>query len=78
MADDQLRSDMEALMTRLVETERALMDTLWQIAAAPKAAAPLVDSRTIGKAPTFTGEQRLARVAIAIHFVHGTLKAQVD
>ena len=58
MTDDQIRSDMEALMTRLVQTEGALMDTRRQIAAAPKAAAPLVDTRTIGKAPTFTGEHK--------------------
>ena len=58
MADDQIRSDMEALMTRLVQTERTLMDTRQQIAAAPMAAAPLVDTRTIGKAPTFNGEHK--------------------
>ena len=57
MTDDQTRSDM-ALMTRLVQIERALMDTRQQIAAAPKAAAPLVDTRTIGTAPTFTGEHK--------------------
>ena len=34
------------------------MDTRQQIAAAPKAAAPLVGTRTIGKAPTFTGEHK--------------------
>ena len=34
------------------------MDTRQQIAAAPKAAAPLVDTRTIGEAPTFTGEHK--------------------
>ena len=45
-------------MTRLVQTERALMDTRQQIAAAPKAAAPLVDTRTIGKAATFTGDHK--------------------
>ena len=32
------------------------MDTRQQIAAVPKVTAPLVDTRTIGKAPTFTGE----------------------
>ena len=58
MTDDQTRSDVEALMTRLVQTERALMDTRQQIAAAPKAAAPLVDTGTIGKALTFTGERK--------------------
>ena len=55
MTDDHMRSDMEALMTRLVQTERALMDTRQQIAAVPKAAAPLVDTRTIGKALAFIG-----------------------
>ena len=58
MADDQIRSDMEALMTPLVQTERALMDTRQHVAAAPKAAALLVDTRTIGKDPTFTGEHK--------------------
>ena len=45
-------------MTRLVQTERALMDTRQQIGAAPKAAAPLADTRTIGKAATFTGDHK--------------------
>ena len=58
MTDAQTRSDMEALMTRLVQTERALMDTRQQVAAVPKVAALLVDTRTIGKAPTFTGEHK--------------------
>ena len=58
MTGDQIRSDMEALMTRLVQTERVLKDTRQQIAAAPKAAAPVVDTRTIGKAPPFTGEHQ--------------------
>ena len=58
MTDAQMRSDMEALMTRVVHTERALMDTRQQVAAVPKVAAPLVDTRTIGKAPTFTGEHK--------------------
>ena len=58
MTDDQIRSETEALMRRLVQTERALMDTRQQIAAAPKAAAPLVDTRTIGKAPTFIVEHK--------------------
>ena len=50
MTDARMRSDVEALMTRLVQTERALMDTRQQVAAVPKVAAPLVDTRTIGKA----------------------------
>ena len=58
MTDARVRSDMEALMTRLVQTERALMETRKQVAAGPKVAAPLVDTRTIGKAPTFTGEHK--------------------
>ena len=56
MTDAQVRSDMEALMTRLVQTERALMESRQQVAAGPKVAAPLVDTRTIGKALSFTGE----------------------
>ena len=42
---------MEAPMTRLVQTERALMEPRQQVAAVPKV-------RTIGKAPTFTGEHK--------------------
>ena len=45
-------------MARLVQTERALMDTRQQVAAVPKVTAPLVGTRTIGKAPTFTGEHK--------------------
>ena len=58
MTDAQMKSDMEALMTLLVQTERALMDTRQQVAAVPMVAAPLVDTRTTGKAPTFTGEHK--------------------
>ena len=43
-------------MTRLVQTQRALMETRQQVAAGLKVAAPLVHTRTIGKALTFTGE----------------------
>ena len=35
-----------------------MQDSRHQVAAVPKVTAPLVDTRTIGKAPTFTGEQR--------------------
>ena len=55
MAEAQLRADIEALGARLVQTERALMDTRQQVAAVPKVSTPLVDTRTIGKAPSFTG-----------------------
>ena len=58
MAEAQIRADMEALMARLIQTERALVDTRLQGAAVPKATAPLVDTRTIGKAPTLTGEHK--------------------
>ena len=51
------RADMEALMARLVQTGRVLLDTRQQIAAVPKST-PLVDTRTIGKALTFTGEHK--------------------
>ena len=43
-------------MARLIQTEQALMDTRQQVATVPKVCAPLVDTRTIGKALTFTGE----------------------
>ena len=55
MAEVQMRADMEALMVR---SEQALPATRQQVAAAPKAAAPLVDTRTIGNAATFTGEYK--------------------
>ena len=45
-------------MARLIQTSKALLDTRQQVAAAPRAAAPLVDTRTIGKARTFTGEHK--------------------
>ena len=45
-------------MARLVQTERAFIYTRQQVAAVPKVTAPLVDTRTIGKAPTFTGEHK--------------------
>ena len=54
----QMRADMEALMARLIQTEQALMDTRQQVAVVPKVTVPLVDTRTIGKAPTFTGEHK--------------------
>ena len=46
MADVQNRADMEALMTRLIQTEQAVLDTQQQVAAS-REAAPLVDTRTI-------------------------------
>ena len=58
MAEAQLRADMEALVARLVQTERVFMDTRQQVAAVPKVSSPLVDTRTVGKAPTFTGEHK--------------------
>ena len=57
MTEAQMGADMAALMARLVQTESALLDTRQQIAAVPKSS-PLVDTRTIGKAPTFTGEHK--------------------
>ena len=45
-------------MARLVPTERALMDTRQQLAGIPKVTAPLVDTRTIGKALTLTSEHK--------------------
>ena len=58
MTDAQVRWDMESLMTRLEQTERALMDTRRYVAAVPKVTAPLVDTRTIGEALSFTGEHK--------------------
>ena len=58
MAEAQMRADMEVLRARLIQTEQALLDTRHQVAGVPRAAAPLVDTRTIGKAPAFTGEHK--------------------
>ena len=49
---------MEALMARLMQTERVFMDTRQQVAAVPKVSTSLVGTRIIGKAPTFTGEHK--------------------
>ena len=46
MARLQLRADIEALMARLIQTERALVDTREQVAVVPKATAPLVDTQS--------------------------------
>ena len=61
MTEAQLRADVVALAARLVQTERALMDTRQQVAAVPKVSSPLVDTRTVGKAPMFTGETRIGQ-----------------
>ena len=58
MTEAQVGADMEALMARLIQTEQALLDTRQQVAAVPKATAPLVDTRTIGKVLAFTGEHK--------------------
>ena len=58
MTNAQMRADIEVLMTRLVQTERALLDTRQQVAAVPKVTALLVDTKTIGKALTFNGEHK--------------------
>ena len=47
-----------SLMARLIKTEHALLGTSQQVASSPRVAAPLVGTRTIGKAPTVTGEQK--------------------
>ena len=44
-AEAQLRADTEALMARLIQIEQALLDSRQQVAAVPRAAAPLVDTR---------------------------------
>ena len=46
-------------MARLLQTER---DTRQHIAAVPKVTAPLVDTRTFGKALIFTGQDKDWRV----------------
>ena len=58
MTEAQTRADMEALMARLMQTQQALLDTRQQVAAAPRAAAPLVNTRTVVRAPRFTGEHK--------------------
>ena len=44
MEEAEMRADMGALMARLVQTQKALMDTRQQVAAVPKITAPLVDT----------------------------------
>ena len=50
------RTNVKALAERLMQTEQALLDRRLQVAVAPKSP-PLVDTRTIGKTPTFEGER---------------------
>ena len=55
----EMPADLEALAARLAHAEHAFLDTRIQVESAPKAAAtPLVDTRTIGKAPKFTGKHK--------------------
>ena len=56
MTEAQMRADM--LMARLIQTERVWVDTRQQVAVVPKVTAPLVDARTIGNSPRFTGEHK--------------------
>ena len=56
MTEAQMRADM--LMARLIQRERALVDTRQQVAAVPKVTAPLVDTNTWTNSPTFTGEHK--------------------
>ena len=58
MTEAWMRAHIEALVARLVQTERPLMDTRQQVAAVQKVTAPLADIRTNGTAPTFTGEHK--------------------
>ena len=44
-----MRADVQALMARLIQTERVSVDTRQQVAAVLWAKAPFVDTRTIGK-----------------------------
>ena len=59
MVEVQLRAVLEALALRVAQAEHALLDTRKQVESTPKAAtAPLVYTRTIDKAPIFTGEHQ--------------------
>ena len=49
MTEAQMGADMAALMARLVQTERALLDTRQQIAAVPKIITASWTQGTIGK-----------------------------
>ena len=55
MLEARVRAEMEALMASLIQREQALLSTRLRISVAPKVA-PLVDTRSVGKAPTFAGE----------------------
>ena len=56
MAEAPLRADMAAPMTRSIQTEQKI-DTRLHVAAVPNEA-PLVDTRTVGMASTYTGEHK--------------------
>ena len=74
-----MRSDMEALMTRPVQAERAPMDTRQQVADAPKVMARLVDTSSTGGAPTFTGEHKdWPEWSFQFTALHGICEFQVD
>ena len=53
----QMRSVMENIQSRLVMTENALVEARAAIVPTPKTAS-LVDTRSIGKAPSFSGEHK--------------------
>ena len=53
----QMRSAMENMQSRLVMTENALVEAKAAIAPPPKTTS-LVDTRSIGKAPSFSGEHK--------------------
>ena len=55
---------MEPFTARLIQTEQALMDTRQQLAAVPKVIVPLVDTRTLGEDPTFTGGHSNSRACM--------------
>ena len=78
MTHAQMRAEMEALTTRLVQTERALLDTRQQVAAVPKVTAPLVDTTTIGKAPTFNGEHKDWVISVRLTYPEELRTSQDD
>ena len=53
----QMKSVMENMQSRLVMTENALVEARAAIVPTPKTAS-LVDTRSIGKAPSFSGEHK--------------------
>ena len=79
MMEDQIKqmmNAMESMQTRLVMTEKALVEARAGTTP-PQKMAPLVDTRSIGKAPSFSGEHKdWHDWELPAHGVHGLCERQ--